>query len=166
MLTCFLKRILPFTLTFIIGAAAGGFFTIPHRRPASREEILRAYSFSEDGGHHCRARTQRLLAESKPLVIIFKPDAQWPLKYRGLARKDFLPVLVRVTFGADGEVHKVQPTDDVLARKVDVLELMMFVAASTAARHIQFEPETINNVPISVMKEIEINFMADPAAVK
>ena len=34
----------------------------------------------------------------------------------------------------------------------------MWAAVERAARQIQFEPETINGMPVSVTKEIEIHF--------
>lgn len=158
--TCLLKRVLPFTLTFIIGAALGGFFNPfgawgVSRRVVLRTELMRDYDFGE--GHGCRARRfkrRELVAESKPLVIEFKPDARWS---RGaIVEKEGLSAHVRVTFGADGEVQQVE--------QLDALPRAAQEAVEQAARQILFIPEMLNGRFISVTKDIEIRF-ATPAEI-
>lgn len=158
MLTCLLKRVLPFTLTFIIGATVGGLFNLFGRGETKPVRFMQFQPYIE--GHSCRAYRHNLVAETKPLLILFKPDARLP---RGLEvqKGDLEPVRVSVTFGADGKVSYVTPSggcfsDSAVARLKPVRE-----AVEWAARQIQFEPEMVNGMPITVTKEVEIHFMAD-----
>jgi hypothetical protein len=173
MLTYLLKSALPFTLTFILGAALGGFLFNPFgartRMSRAVRTELRSYSYGEGRGcKHRRFRQRELVAESKPLVILFKPDARWP---RGL-NSDNESALVSVTFGADGKVQQVglpgeltsTGVKDRLAvhRSIRITDLIpVWEAVEKAARQIQFEPETINGLPVSVTKDVEIRFMRD-----
>ncbi|HYY95456.1 MAG TPA: hypothetical protein VE713_13130, partial [Pyrinomonadaceae bacterium] len=117
-------------------------------------------------GHSCRMRARNLVAETKPLLIRFKPDARWPRELHG-GRIDL--VRARVTFGADGKVQQVEPGNNGLSfDSFGDKELIthpgvvaMWNAVERAARQIQFEPELINGVPVSVTKDVEIHFMAD-----
>jgi hypothetical protein len=161
MFSCLLKRVLPFTLTFIVGAALGWLFTSHGAVGFTTRLESRPAPFAYGYGHSCRMFRRDLVAETKPLLILFKPDAHWPHELRGVSREDFLPITVRVTFGADGKVQKVETPADLLCCKMDVPKIMVWAAAAKAARQIQFEPETVNSVPISVTKDVEIHFMAD-----
>jgi len=172
MLTCLLKRVLPFTLTFVVGATLGWLFnfhgTGGRLFEATARLERREAPFAYGYGHSCRMYRRELVAETKPLLIFFKPDARWP---RGLTQSEegVSPVRVIVTFGADGKVQQVEPGDNCLitARQdwgftsKDVKETSVWAAVERAARQIQFEPETINGIPVSVTKDIEIHFMAD-----
>src|SRR5947208_16733012 len=116
-----LKRVIPFTLTFILGATLGGFFKLfrsGETRSVGMFTNYRAYEYNYGMGHGCDHR-RTLIAESKPLVILFKPDARWP---RDLLRSEegVSPVRVRVTFGADGKVQQVEPGNNcVIAAQQD-----------------------------------------------
>lgn len=153
MLMCLLKRVLPFTLTFIVGAALGGFFNPFGAWRGTRSVVQRTelhdYGLGKSRGcKHRRFKRRELVAETKPLVILFKPDARYPRVFEGYRNS----VWVRVTFGADSKVQKVEQLQPLLPN--EALE-----AVERAARQIQFEPETINGLPVSVTKEIEIRFM-------
>jgi hypothetical protein len=156
MLTYLLKSALPFTMTFILGAALGGFFFNPFgvRTRMSRvtRTELRSYSYDGEGRSckHRRFRRHELVAETKPLVILFKPDARYPRVGEGYRNS----VWVNVTFGADGKVQSVEQRQPLLPKA-------MLEAVERTARQIQFEPETINGLPVSVTKDIEIHFLAD-----
>ncbi len=164
MLTCFLQRVLPFTLTLIIGAALGGFFNpFGARREVSRIMRTELHDYSNSKGRACKQRRfkrHELVAETKPLIILFKPDARWP---RGLetGKEGVSPALVRVTFGADSKVQEVEPLDNWSRILRDSDMKGAWKAVERAARQIQFEPETINSLPVSVTKEVEIRFMWD-----
>ena len=178
MLTCLLKRVLPFTLTFMLGAVIGGLFKIHRAGPAVWALPDNATPLlGHDGpfgdalreGRSCRMY-RNLVAETKPLVILFKPDARWPRELRGVGKKDIGSLWVHVTFGADGKVQNVGLTGDSMSRlgmdgpvgANEETELFLILwAVERAARQIQFEPETVNSVPITVTKDIEIHFMAD-----
>src|ERR1043165_5932586 len=112
MLTCLLKRVLPFTLTFIIGATVGGLFNL-----FGSGETTKAVRFTQSlpylEGRGCRAYRRDLVAETKPLVILFKPDARWPRELMQ-SEEGISPVRVMVTFGADGKVQQVEPGNNCL----------------------------------------------------
>ena len=80
----------------------------------------------------------------------FKPDANYPRAWEGYRNS----VWVRVTFGSDGKVQGVEQLQPLLP---DV----MLKAVDRAARQIQFTPEIVNGVPITVTKDLEIHFMGD-----
>ena len=70
-----LKKVLPFTLTLVVGAALGGLFQSRRAQTpswASWHDGRREFGFGERRGHdHCRMRRRYLVAESKPLVFLF-----------------------------------------------------------------------------------------------
>jgi hypothetical protein len=154
-----LKKALPFTLTLILGAGLAGMFK-PHRPktlmwtwPEHSTPLLgREGPFDglHEHRHSCDMRRRYLVAESKPLVILFKPDAIYPRVAGGYRDS----VWVNVTFGADGKVQKVEQLQTLLPDS-------MLKAVERAARQIQFTPETVNSVPVSVTKDIEIHFIGD-----
>ena len=159
MFSLLLKKALPFTLTFVVGTALGGLtwlFGGAEKRPETAL-FTRTYEFKG----RCGARRHHLVAESQPLVVLFKPDARWP---RGVdTGKGLQPARVRVTFGADGKVQDVRPlaslfdvADEELVGMKDVWE-----SVERAARQIRFTPETVNSVPISVTRDVEIRFYGD-----
>ena len=169
MFSLLLKKALPFTLTLVVGSALGGLF-----RPSPPAATMWTWAdnvtpalgregpFGHGRGHdHCRMRPRNLVAVTKPLVILFKPDAVLPREFHE-NRWSVDPIFVNVTFGADGKVQKVEPVSrsfinykpDDLVNIADTVER----AAERAARQIQFTPETINSVPVSVTREVEIRF--------
>jgi hypothetical protein len=159
MFSSLLKRAIPFTLTFIIGAGVGGFFKLfrsGETRSVGVFTSRRAYEYGYGYGHGCDHR-RSLVAESKPLVILFKPDARWPRELREKTQGGEGLVLASVTFGADGKVQDVNPSGPVPNEIVPSI----WRAAERAARQIQFEPETVNGVPVTVTKEVIIHFMAE-----
>jgi hypothetical protein len=166
MFSCLLKRVLPFTLTFVIGATLGWLFTfhgtggrlVGMTARLERREAPFGYGY----GHSCRMYRRDLVAETKPLVILFKPDARWPRWVDALGDEGFGPVTVRVTFGADGKVQQVEPVKNWVTIASSSPEgSAVWNRVERAARQIQFTPETINSVPVSVTKDVEIHFMAD-----
>ena len=141
-----LKKALPFTLTFIFGAMLSGLLGLFGSSEKQAGSVLgtRTYEF----GSRCRMRGHKLVAETKPLVILFKPAARYP---SGAGMKS---VRVNVTFGSDGKVSRVEPLQP-------SLPAAMSEAVERAARGIEFTPETLNSVPVSVEKEIEIYLFGD-----
>jgi hypothetical protein len=168
-----LKKALPFTLTFIFGAVLSGLTGLCGASEKKSVSVFgtRTYEF----GIRSRMRPRNLVAETKPLVILFKPDARRPRefanknKYEG---RGFWPTsaLVRVTFGADGKVQEVEPFyEDADGYTPGRLRLTLrdasYVEAwenvKRAARLIQFTPEMRDGVPVTVTKELEIFFFKD-----
>jgi hypothetical protein len=156
-----LKKALPFTLTFVFGAALGGLAGLF----GHSEKKVESWSFTStyDYGGHCRMRRHNLVAESKPLTILSKPDAV--LTGVGAWKGDAEPVKVLVTFGADGRVQGVESYRDWCARSYksqpEVLRTAVWEAAVRAARQIEFRPETVNGLPITVTQDVEIRLLSE-----
>ena len=150
-----LKKALPFTLTFIFGALLSGLMGLFGSSEKKAEYVLttRTYEF----GSRCRMRPRNLVAETKPLVILFKPDA----RYMGVGTNAADSARVNVTFGADGEVKDVKPLASLYHGRDESLVRVkvMWEAVEAAARQIQFTPETINGIPVTVEREVEIRFL-------
>jgi len=149
-LSLLLKKALPFALTFVVGTALGGLTWLFGGSEKKTETVVVTRTY--DYGSRCRVRRHTLVAETKPLVILFKPDGWWSW---GHGAGQPTPVRVLVTFGADGTVHSVEQLDHFELPK-EITE-----SAKHAAWRIQFEPEKINGMPVSVKKEVKINFMAE-----
>jgi hypothetical protein len=142
---CLLKRVLPFTLTFIIGAAVGGFFQLFGARGDGWRG--RRYAHRYEGRRGCGKKFRRnyFAPESRPPVILFKPDAFYP----GFESHVATPVPVRVTFGADGKVQRVEPP---------LLPPAMQRAVERAALNIHFIPATLDGEATTVTEEVPIRF--------
>lgn len=177
MYSLLLRKALPFALTFIVGSLVGGLFKSVGFGGLSAD--CERSNFHDHGGrrsYRMRFQPRNLVAESKPLLITFKPDARprelksdarWPRELQG-GRIEPVSVRVRVTFGADGKVQQVEPVNDSLASAVrserqGIVENLgasiTWNAVERAAQQIQFEPETIDGVPVTVTREVEIHFM-------
>lgn len=156
-----LKKALPFTLTFVFGAALGGLvglFGHPEKK-AESWSFTRTYEFES----RCRMRRHNLVAESRPLNILSKPDAV--LTGVGAWKGDAEPVKILVTFGADGRVQGVDSYRDWCAKgyksRPGVPGISVWEAAVRAARQIEFQPETVNGLPITVSQEVEIRLLSE-----
>jgi hypothetical protein len=143
-LSLLLKKALPFALTFVVGTALGGLTWLFGGSEKKTETIVvtRTYEF----GSRCRMR-HKLVAESKPLEILSVPDVRYP-SYA------FDSVHVTVTFGADGKVREVEPLMPLVSEP-------LFESVERAARQIQFKPELVNGVPVSVERNVTIRVRRD-----
>ena len=155
-LSLLLKKALPFALTFVVGTALGGLTWLfgGSEKKAETVVVTRTYEF----GSRCRMRRHNLVAESKPLAILHKPDAILPAGSGGIkSNSEFVPV--NVTFGADGKVQQVEPPACLAYDCYDMRDERSgrWEAVERAARQIQFTPETINGVPVTVVKEVRIH---------
>ena len=147
-----LKRALPFTLTFALGAAAGGFFQFL-RAPGVGGWLgaQRLYGHERRGGCGKKFRRRAYAPQSGPPVILFKPDARIPPGLdMGGAKHGLRPALVTVTFGADGKVRS--------AVSQTTWSSEVSEAAERAARLIQFIPATVDGAPTTTTEEVEIRF--------
>lgn len=156
-----LKKALPFALTFLLGSLIGGlfnfFFGVGGYKPAPARAYF--YGYGEGHGHSCRmrARTRYLVAETKPLLITFKPDALWSGGQKTSYK--FPGASVRVTFGSDGKVQRVEPSDDPYPSLGAEGDRVAWERMARAAWQIRFEPETVDGVPVTVTRDVEIRFM-------
>jgi hypothetical protein len=160
MCSLLLKKAIPFALTLVLGSFIGGLFKSVGIG-GQKTEPARAYfdAYGEGHRHSCRMRyrDRDLVAETKPLVILSQPDALWPVGVK--VEEGDASVPVNVTFGADGKVQKVKSArwygpDD---RPIESVQ-PVWDAVERAARQIQFEPETVNGLPVTVTRVVEINF--------
>lgn len=160
MFSLLLKKALPFTLTFVVGTALGGLTWLfgGSEKRAEATQVTSVYDFKRGCGARHR---RRLVAESKPLVVLFKPDARLPLGAE--PREGALPAVVRVTFGADGKIQDARPVGMSFhggdASLVEVKAL--WESAERAARQIRFTPEAVDGVPVTVTRDVEIRFLND-----
>src|SRR3954470_11577140 len=103
MCSLLLKKAIPFALTFVLGSFIGGLFKsfVPGGQSTNH---ARAYYYGYGEGHSCRMRARRsyLVAESKPLNILYQPNASVSIRRDSLRRGTGVNVLAVVTFGADG----------------------------------------------------------------
>ena len=160
-LSLLLKKALPFTLTFVVGTALGGLTWLFGGSGKKAETIV--VTRTHEYGRRCRTRSHKLVAESKSLNILNVPAARWP---RGVtaAQPGVNFVRVRVSFGADGRAQNVIPLESwfSLTEEDDLVGVKaVWESAEQAARQIQFEPEMINGVPVTVTKDVEIRFIRD-----
>ncbi|MDQ3803697.1 MAG: energy transducer TonB [Acidobacteriota bacterium] len=146
---CLLKRVLPFTLTFIVGAAVGGFFQLFGARDAGWRG--RRYGYTDEGRRGCGKKFKRnyFAPKSRPPVILFKPDARLPRAARTAGEGPFT-TRVRVTFGEDGVVRRAEAVGTWLP---EVSE-----AAARAALNIHFIPATLDGEATTVTEEVPIRF--------
>ncbi len=145
-----LKRALPFALAFVFGAALSGLLGLFRPLEAKSGYVVGTPTY--DYGNHCRMRSRKLVAESKPLEILYKPAVAYPLESAGSVR-------VNVTFGSDGTVKEVSPLTSSLGERdrswVRMKEL--WEAAESTAREIRFTPERVDGVPVTVTREVEMS---------
>jgi hypothetical protein len=161
MYSCLLKKLVPFALTFVVGAAIGGLFnSFGWRSTPAFGGLGVGPSYRFERRYSCRMHARDLVAETKPLVILFKPDAHWPSGLEA-PKSDMEPVLVNVTFGADGKVSYVKASGGCFSESAVARLKPVRDAVERAAFQIQFEPEMVNSVPVSVTKEVEIHFIDD-----
>jgi TonB family protein len=155
MISCLLKKALPFTLTFIIGATVGGLFRSHRSYEATWDWHARAVPLGPEvpyGRHdHCRMHRRYLLDESRQVVIISQPAAIYTTMAKRHGQTGI--VSLRVTFGADGTIKDVSPLKS--------LPYGLTESAESAAWQIRFTPATENSVPISVTKTIEFDFPSE-----
>ena len=161
MCSLLLKKALPFALTLVLGSFIGGLFKSVGIG-GHRTEPARAYfdAYGDGHRHSCRMRYRGrdLVAETKPLTILFKPDARWPRELE-VERNAFNPVRLSATFGADGKVSAVTPTNGCFSDNAVGQMKPLWDAATRAALMIEFEPEMVNGLPVTVTREVEIRFM-------
>ena len=145
---CFLKRILPFTLTLIIGLAIGSFFNLFKAQTPVTIGVLRAESSYASGGGGCRTR-RRAFSENYRSATIFN---QVEPSYTNEARRNHTEgeVILRVVLGADGTVKDVET--------ITSLPDGLTEQARKAARMITFTPATFNGQNVEEVRTITYYF--------
>jgi TonB family protein len=155
---CFLKRVLPFTLTLLVGLTIGGLFNLFSAKPQTEQRVLRfesSYGTGSGvgaGSGGCRTRMRSSYSESYRAARILS-QAQ-PL-YTAEARSNQTQgeVILRVTLGADGTVSDVET--------ITSLPDGLTEQARKAARLIKFVPATRNGSSVDEVKTITYSFNLD-----
>lgn len=150
---CFLKRVLPFTLTLIVGTGLGSVFNFfnssPQPSPQARAYRLEGgYAGGSGGGGGCRTRRRAFAANIKSAEIFYRPE---PF-YTEAARRNRTEgdVTLRLTLGADGTVSNVET--------ITALPDGLTEQARRAASQIRFNPATRDNSPVDEVKTITYSF--------
>lgn len=152
---CFLKRVLPFTLTLIIGIAVGSLFNLFNAKPQAGTGVLRfegSYATGGGGGGGCRSSRRRSYSEDYRSARII---SQAQPAYTAEARRSQTQgdVILRVTLGADGAVSNVET--------IASLPNGLTEQAVKAARLIKFVPATRNGSQVDETKTITYSFDLD-----
>ena len=161
LISLLLKKALPFALTFVVGTALGGLtwlFGGSEKRPEAEPLVTRTYDFKGRCGSRS-SRRHRLVAETRPLFINYKPVVSYPAA-RGFEAKDVASARVEVTFGAEGRVTQVRPLSLSFEGPGESLVRVkaMWEAVAEAAHRIEFTPETVEGAPVTVTRVIEMDF--------
>lgn len=151
MMNCFLRRILPFTLTLLIGAALGNAMKL-FSTPWASETTSRSMNTRTYGRGCGKSKRRPLLVNQKTgLISISEPQPRytkeaWRRGITGVVR-------LSVTFGADGTIKGVVP--------IERLPYGLTEEAERAAWQIQFNPATAYGEAISVTEVREYSFSRD-----
>ena len=141
------KRIVPFVLTFGVGMAVAGLFSISSEIPVVEVPTFgTASSKTSCFGKKTEAYAARFA--SQKLQILSKPRPG----YTDLARERNTEgtVVLRVTFLASGEIGNIDP--------VKTLPNGLTEKAILAATQIEFEPQMADGRAVTVTKQIEYTF--------
>lgn len=146
---CFLKRVLPFTLTLIVGLGLGSLFNLFSAKPQTELRAVRLESSYATSG--CRSRSRSYAETYKSARIISQAE---PL-YTTEARRNRTEgeVILRVTLGADGTVSNVETLTSLPDGLTD--------EAMKAVRLIKFVPAMRNGSPVDEAKTITYSFNLD-----
>lgn len=146
-LSCFGKRIVPFALTLLAGAALAGVGGVLGSHPVvSRSSVPRLVP--KYNTYECPQSSVNRRHHSTPLTITYEPNTHYTA--RAWKNNIYGVVSLRVTFGADGEIKSVVP----VRRLPDGLT----EEAERAAWQIKFVPATENGGPVAVTKEMDYVF--------
>ena len=152
MMTCFVKRALPFALTLFVGTGLGsifGFNSTPKKTNATSAPDERIHTLTERrSGCPDSYRRRDYVGESTPLNIRYQPNTS----YTRVALKNETTGVVRllVRFNEDG-------TATVVSR-LSTLPDGLTEEAVRVAERTQFDPETVNGQPVAVTKEMNYIF--------
>ncbi|HEX5706759.1 MAG TPA: TonB family protein [Pyrinomonadaceae bacterium] len=149
--TWFLQRVLPFTLTLLVGSLAGGASGLFGWSGASERAETGVLVFKERGRRGCRDRAARRWTRAKkstPVVYTYEPNTRYTEE--AMRRGVTGVVRLRVTFGAGGRIERVEP---VLGLPYGLTEQAERVAWAT-----RFTPASEHGVPITVTKEVDYVF--------
>ena len=154
--TCFLKRVLPFALTLLLGLMLGRFFAPGNLRP-NRVTIPQQSGYAEGCGAGWRGNVGGVVEEERTFAprdvdrkarILARAEPQ----YTDEARTNMVTgtVVLRAVFSTNGQVTNI--------RVVNGLPYGLTEKAVDAARLIRFSPAMKDGRPVSQYIQIEYNF--------
>jgi TonB family protein len=151
---CFLKRVLPFTLTLLVGLAIGGLFNLwKTETTETRGEYRLQTSFGAEG-RGCRSRrfgNNYSFNSYSPATILSESEASYTTEARRNQTEG--QVILRVTLGADGNVGDIET--------ITSLPDGLTEQARIAARQIKFIPAVRNGYKVDETKTITYTFNLD-----
>lgn len=149
---CLLKRVLPFTLTLIVGSAVGGFFNLFGAKPQATAPAPSFYRFESSyaRGGGCRYRSRTYADDRSARIISQAQPAYTEAARRNRTEGD---VSLRITLSADGTVGDVET--------ITSLPDGLTEQAEKAARSIKFVPAMRNGSPVDEARTITYSFNLD-----
>ncbi len=144
MMTCMLKRALPFMMTLIVGTGVGSIFGF-HSEPTNSSSPPRFMSAHHDGGGDYRHKCS---GNSTELNITYEPNTSYTAE--ALRNETTGVVTLRVRFGADGEATVLE--------RLNTLPNGLTEEAERVLERTQFTPATIDGQPVSVEKDMNYIF--------
>ncbi|MBV9959663.1 MAG: energy transducer TonB [Acidobacteria bacterium] len=156
MLPTFVKRVLPFMLTLLVGTGLGSVFGWRSSTTQTQPNVTES-TYRYERRYGCSSRYRRTYSggiegraegASTPLVIRFQPNTRYTPE--ALEHKTTGVVQLRVRFNADG-------TATVLER-LSTLPDGLTEEAERVVERTQFTPETINGEPVAVTKDMNYVF--------
>jgi TonB family protein len=156
-MSCFLKRILPFTLTLMVGIAIGGLFNLFSPKRQSTPGTLRLESSygtsgaSAGAGYGCRTGRRRYSESYIPARLLTQAEPAYTTEARRNGTQG--QVMLRVTLKADGTVGDIET--------ITSLPDGLTEQARKAARLIKFTPATRYGSPVDELKTMTYSFNID-----
>lgn len=161
MLPTFVKRVLPFMLTLLVGTGLGSVFGWRSSSTNTTQPNVTESSYRYERRSGCSSRYRRTYGgggggemedraarTTTPLIIRFQPNTRYTPE--ALEHKTTGVVQLRVRFNADGTatvVERLSPLPDGLTEE-----------AERVVERTQFTPETVNGEPVSVTKDMNYVF--------
>lgn len=140
MSNCFLKRMLPFLLTLMVGVMLGSLFQPKHSQP---QFTGRSYlTAREDNRALLIEEVDDVAEETSPLIILFEPPTH--MTAAALRHQTYGVVQLLVEYGADGRARVLQ--------RVHTLPDGLTEEAERVAERAQFKPETRDGQPVSATR--------------
>lgn len=149
MSNCFLKRMLPFLLTLVVGVMLGSLFQREQPRPRYTSRVSVEYFHFSDSGQDGTAESHRIFVPrdddaevTTPLTILFEPPTH--MTAAALRHQTYGVVQLLVEYGADGRARVLE--------RIHTLPDGLTEEAERVAERAQFRPEARGGQPVSVTR--------------
>jgi outer membrane biosynthesis protein TonB len=156
MLPTFVKRVLPFMLTLLVGTGLGSVFGWRSSSTNTTQSNVTESSYRYERRYGCSSRyrgntgggERRSERTTTPLIIKFQPNTRYTPD--ALEHKTTGVVQLRVRFNADGTATVVE--------RLSTLPDGLTEEAERVVERTQFTPETVNGEPVAVTKDMNYVF--------